>query len=376
MKNCLNCRNFSACTDPYKSGTHSCGGWKKFKIKHVETLEDIFSMSSGVSALSGDNVEDHRDYNGFQSSNNKDGEKNYHSHEVNLNKMMDEVFGDKSSPWPKDMKIDDGDFPEFANIYDFFFDRNYGLVRNTKPFSRQLWIGMTLFADFCPRCSDKKFIADIENVDVKMKAVDFPDRVQFLKFGICPKCKARKSDMVKKGELNYYRELAAIIGQRAGKSITVSFLVVYLLHKYLKMQRPAELLTGLNNVTLRGTFTATDFKTANETLWEPICDTINESPWYCIAEGSLISLVDGNTKEIQDVVVGDVVKTHDSSHEVLTVINSGIKECFDVTLSDGKTISATEEHRVGCLSEDGKSIVWKKVKDITDNDFVIVETSD
>lgn len=277
MKNCLNCRSFSKCDDPRKGGSYNCSHWKAFKnTSNSTTLDDLFGKSLGVSSV--EDGENHRDYDSFLVV---DDAKNYRAKELNLNKMMDEVFGkSNTSPWPKDMKIDDSDLKEFPNIYDYFFDRELGLARNMKPFARQLWIGMVLFAEFCPRCSDKKFVADIENVDVKMKAIDFPDKVQFLNFGICPKCKAHKSDMVKKGELNYYRELAAVIGQRAGKSITVAFLATYLNHKYLKMQKPAELLTGLNNVTLRATFTATDFKTANETLWEPFCDTINESPWY------------------------------------------------------------------------------------------------
>lgn len=204
MKNCLNCRKFSSCDDPNKSGSYSCSGWKRFKEAKDETLtlDDIFKGSSGVSASM--NPED---FDGFKKPQN---EFDYATKEVNLIKMLDSVF-DNNNPWPKDMKIDDGDLPEFANIYEYFFDKNYGLIKSMKPFARQLWIGMMVFGDYCPRCSDKKFISDIQNVPVNMKARDFPDKVQFLKYGVCPKCKSRKSEMVKKGEMNYYRELDACV---------------------------------------------------------------------------------------------------------------------------------------------------------------------
>lgn len=197
---CLNCRRFTECDYTKKSGSYKCKSWKAFSDKKFSlTSDDIFSLS-GVSALP-------EDYEGFKKPKH---EGDYATKEVNLVKMMDSVFSD-NNPWPKDMKIDDGDVPEFANIYEYFYDKNYGLVHSMKPFARQLWIGMMLFGDYCPKCSDKKFISDINNVPVDMKARDFPDKVQFLRFGICPKCKRHKSDMVKKGHMNYYRELAACV---------------------------------------------------------------------------------------------------------------------------------------------------------------------
>lgn len=268
--NCLNCRKFTDCDSPKKSGSYICKSWKAFSDRNTTITLDDFQLS-GVSSR-----EDHRDHVGFKAP---DGEDDYKTKELNLKKMMDDVFNNHN-PWSKDMKIDDSDMKEFPNIYEYFFDRDWGLVRGMKPFARQMWIGMVLFGDFCPKCSDPKFISDIENVPVKMKAYDFPEKVQFLNFGVCPKCKSRKSKMIKAGHMNYYRELDAVIGQRAGKSVSVAFFASYLLHKYLKMQRPAEVMTGLPNVVLAGTFTATDFKTANETLWQPFCNVINESPWF------------------------------------------------------------------------------------------------
>lgn len=72
-------------------------------------------------------------------------------------------------------------------------------------------------------------------------------------------------------------------------------------------------------------------------------------------------------------MVGDVVKTLEGNHPVDRVFDNGVQECFDVTLDDGKFVTGTAEHKVRCLGEDGASLVWKKIADLTTLDYVVVD---
>lgn len=70
------------------------------------------------------------------------------------------------------------------------------------------------------------------------------------------------------------------VSHNSGKSIGVSFASTYLLHKMLKLQRPAEFYTGLSNVTLVASFVAMSLSSVMTLLWEPIMDAIENSMWF------------------------------------------------------------------------------------------------
>lgn len=109
-----------------------------------------------------------------------------------------------------DLRIDDRDLKEFPNFYEWCFSKDGG---NQAPFAKQLALATHLLAEYCPRCSHKAF-RNIHKIPVNFPAKDFPDKVQFLYHGVCPNCGARKSELVKSGELNAYVELDVCAGQR------------------------------------------------------------------------------------------------------------------------------------------------------------------
>jgi hypothetical protein len=108
-------------------------------------------------------------------------------------------------------------------------------------------------------------------------------------------------------------------------------------------------------------------------LWQPITDIIDNSPWFCLDESSDISLSDGTTKAIKDVKVGDQVSTLEGSSVVDNVFDNGVQECKTVSLENGMSITGTDEHRVRCMSPEGTSLVWKKISDLTEDDYVVTE---
>lgn len=109
-----------------------------------------------------------------------------------------------------DLRIDDRDLKEFPNFYEWCFSKDGG---NQAPFAKQLALATHLLAEYCPRCSHKAF-RNIHKIPVAFPAKDFPDKVQFLHYGVCPNCGARKSELVANGELNAYVELDVCAGQR------------------------------------------------------------------------------------------------------------------------------------------------------------------
>ncbi len=120
-----------------------------------------------------------------------------------VKKSIDPVTG-----IPRNMKLPEGDFKEAKNYFDYV--SNFLGHEAKFPFARQLWLLTMLLGEYCPRCSDKKFLK-IENVPVDYDPRHTPDRLQYLNYGRCPKCKATKSELVSAKEMNLYIEMALCV---------------------------------------------------------------------------------------------------------------------------------------------------------------------
>jgi intein/homing endonuclease len=221
----------------------------------------------------------------------------------------------------------------------------------------------------CPRCSDLKWMKK-HNVDDSLGV--FEDRVQLLTRGKCPKCKARKSEMVLNKELNYYYEAALCIGQRGGKSAWLGMMSAYMAHWLLMLQNPNEIYGLLSSSILHGTFVALTYAQAKDTLWEPFYGYLLDSPWFCLVEGTPIRLSDGSTVSIQDALDLEV-RTFEGNNKVSRVFDNGFQECFELVLENSSTVIGSAKHQVRCLSKDHISLEWKNLADLTEDDFVVVE---
>ena len=180
-------------------------------------------------------------------------------------------------PVSPDLKIDDRDIPLYPNFYQFAMDKR-GL--GIRPYPRQLVLAIQLMGEYCPRCS-KKAIRDVENIPKNVPLESFPRNVAFLEHGKCPKCRVAKSELVRKGELNCYEEMDLVLGQRSGKSTLLGSMVApYMLHRWIKLQKPQELMGLLRSTPLVGTLCAQTFQKAQELLFQPLLDTLRNSPWF------------------------------------------------------------------------------------------------
>lgn len=70
----------------------------------------------------------------------------------------------------------------------------------------------------------------------------------------------------------------------------------------------------------------------------------------CVVAGTKIQLADGTTKNVEDFLVGDLVKTADGSKQVTAVWNpetldDGEPECFEVEFEDGYRVICSDKHK-------------------------------
>lgn len=112
----------------------------------------------------------------------------------------------------RDMKIDDSSMPRAKSYWDWVTGDNF-LGGDSKPYLEQALIGIKLFSEYCPRCSDLHWMQD-ENHKPQEGLDGIRKHVVVLEHGVCPECGARRSTMIKQGELNFYNELAVNAGQR------------------------------------------------------------------------------------------------------------------------------------------------------------------
>jgi hypothetical protein len=70
----------------------------------------------------------------------------------------------------------------------------------------------------------------------------------------------------------------------------------------------------------------------------------------CVIAGTQIQLSDGTCKNVEDFVVGDLVKTLEGAREVTAVWNpetldEGEPECFEIEFEDGYKVICSDKHK-------------------------------
>lgn len=182
----------------------------------------------------------------------------------------------------RDLKVDDGDLHHASSFYDYCFNVIKGDAH--PPWMMQMWIGIMLFSEFCPVCSDKRWLSldyMVSNVDRKLPSEGITEHMQLLRHGVCPKCKRTKHELIEKHSLVNYVELVNVLGQRSGKSASAATYSSYLTHRYLKFPKLATLTKSMQKSTeLTGTFVSLTFNKALSLLWTPYVNIINESKWF------------------------------------------------------------------------------------------------
>lgn len=181
----------------------------------------------------------------------------------------------------RDLKIDDRDLPLAKNYFDYCYKVMGGPLTETPPWARQMWTALMLFGEVCPRCSNRKWFKDIENVPKTFQTHEMISQLQLMEYGICPKCKANKYELYKSGELRVYNELVLVWGQRSGKSTSAAMMASYHIHRFLKLPKLGTLTNSMQSSTpLTYSFISLDLGKAINLLWEPLVEVMKNSTWY------------------------------------------------------------------------------------------------
>ena len=229
---CMKCSKYIACRDPLKGPKYSCKSFTR--LKEIGSFEDLYASIDMIpQGVADPDIELRKNTEGIQirelmdltpgiakTKRVLDGVKIPTPEEVRGG--VNDVEGDfiwqamQSSYDPftnsvRDIKIDDRALKLSTNYYHFCTKIAGSAIK--APFSRQLYVAMILLGEYCPRCTDEKWL-DIMNVPVDMESKDLVKRVVLLDNGVCPKCSATKSGLILGGEMKDYNELAIVQGQR------------------------------------------------------------------------------------------------------------------------------------------------------------------
>ena len=272
---CLLCSRFSGCLNKGKAWNFVCSDFTRGKS--LEELEYLLYSTSGnlpatqspKSRISGvgrsglDAALDSRD--------EMSKEENF------VKETLDRIL---SNPGQQlDLRIDDGDFPRAPNFFTWVTGSKF---LGSRIFAKQAQVGTVAFGEYCPHCSDVDFVRDIPTDFLEgVGATDrFLERVVMLEYGVCPKCGARKSELMKNGDLIEYKEIVFMCGQRSGKSKTTGFVGTYVTHSFLKLKNPPAYFGLLPNEQLVGTLVGLTFETCKSNIWNPMLSLFRGQSWF------------------------------------------------------------------------------------------------
>jgi RecA/RadA recombinase len=89
----------------------------------------------------------------------------------------------------------------------------------------------------------------------------------------------------------------------------------------------------------------------------------------CLTKDAMVLMHNKKYKNINKIFPGDIVQTLTGKKEVLNTFYYQEKEIVTFKLENGDTINCTENHKF--LIENDSGFIWKKAKDINENDYIL-----
>lgn len=137
------------------------------------------------------------------------------------------------------------------------------------------------------------------------------------------------------------------------------------------MGRKAKALKALvtNCVNMFGAYNVGMIATNHTYASQSLFDNDDVISGGCLTAGHGVQMSDGSIKSIEQINVGDWVKTLDGDNEVAKVFTFDDKEVFEITLETGEKIQATGEHKF--LNENNE---WKTVAELIEGNSILQKT--
>jgi hypothetical protein len=285
-KSCLACSAYWTCHREEKRAGKGCVNFLSNKDKALLTKGEEGSNEKGLSPSLQKKSNEKLDTNFNPEVTNSKEKSKKHSKQkkevlFDLNGDLENSDEDYSNYLLDDtlrLSLPEDDFPLAKNLHEFVFSRRFLNLGATGLFARQLGIGLNLFTEYCPKCSDLNYVAN--NFEVLDSIETILTRVTLFEHGVCPKCKTEKREFVKTHESWYNTELAALCGQRSGKSLMAAIFAAYTLHRFLKLPCVADAYSVAKPTIFLGTFVALDKSQIQESTWGYLVNIIKASPWF------------------------------------------------------------------------------------------------
>lgn len=203
-------------------------------------------------------------------------------------------------------QVNEEDIARPTNVFEWIRGRRF---LDLQPFPKQVEICTNIFSDFCPSCTDPKYLEVDENFGVSRLLIttreslgDIQDRVQFLDHGVCGRCQGTRLEFQRRGQLPHYLDLAGVAGMRSSKSVTTGGLIAtYQLSRFLALPSPSRFFRLLSGQMLHGTFVALTAGQAYDTLWQAFKDRIEGAPWFKVYHEFLDSEGQRLSRELYDI---------------------------------------------------------------------------
>lgn len=256
-RNCILCMRYRVCRDPSKKPAYACS---RFKEADDMSADDLKLLFDNTLSKSNTNVE-----NAIAMA----------TDEESIADMIENVLS-SGIPVPPDLRINDRHILRPKNIYEWMVDPRF-IGSEQKPFPRQIQVGLTYMAEYCPRCTDMDFF---ECLAVDTPIEDIEENVQMLEYGKCPRCRVTKAELVENGEINDYLELGGLAGQRAAKTTTLNLIESYGTARWLLTPNLPDTYQVLPSTVLTSTYTAVTFNQAKNNFWSPLSVIFTTSQWY------------------------------------------------------------------------------------------------
>lgn len=194
--------------------------------------------------------------------------------------MQEAIESDLDPSVFEDMDVRDLVFPK--NILDWVIGPD---MLDANPFPRQLQMMLGLTEEWCPWCSDKKFVADMHTrSDGEPWTVNqILERVTLFEHGVCPKCKHTYVEALDDPSHPHCAptEIDVCAGQRSGKTIMSSMIMSYQDALTVALPGGPQRFYGEDPATdFYCLITALNLSQAEDTLWGAYTARKRTSPWF------------------------------------------------------------------------------------------------
>lgn len=273
--NCLTCSKFSACRDSAKRFDYRCSLYKPQVMLDMPSLTLPEAMK-GAPASHADSGP-YRKASGASQREEEAASRlaNNPGSDIDFSNLVRKAL-DSATPGVFDADVDDTDIDLAANVYEWLSVSHF-YPQSIPLFPKQLELLVRLQGEWCPLCSDKEFVEDIPHDCDLNHALD---KITFLRHGRCPKCSARKANLVIDGHLPEYYRLGACVGQRSSKTSTANLCETYNIHRWLKLPKASMVFNQLDDQPFASTYVSLNMKQSKDNMFDPLVRRIKKAPWF------------------------------------------------------------------------------------------------